>query len=103
MSIQAVNQAGMVGLANVTIHVARPWTVAAPSTWAFVVTLPQPGTGTVSGGFCEPFSHTPPGRTWSQRRRPITTAAAPSLIWYESRFGATMRHVVTIPPVGFER
>lgn len=103
LSIQAVNQAGIVGFANVTLHVDRPWTVADPSTLAFVVTLPQLGSGARRGGFCKPRSHGPPGRTWSQRRLPITTAAAPPLIWYERLLGATIRHVVRIPPVGFER
>src|SRR2546430_10054200 len=101
-SIQAVNQAGTDGVANETIQTDLPSTVALPTTRTFVVSLDHVGAGTRRAVDSE-ATHFAPGRFWSQRRRPITTAAAPPWIWYESRFGAAMRHVVTSPPVGPER
>src|SRR5436190_19482242 len=101
-SIHAVNHAGTDGVAKETIHTGRPFKLALPSTRAFVTPPPQVGAGTWRTVDCD-SAHLAPGLAWSQRRRPITTAAAPPWILYESLSGLAMLHVVTIPPLGPER
>src|ERR671934_151427 len=76
LSIQAVNQAGTDGVAKETIQTGRPCTLVLPSTFASVTSLPHVGAGTCRVVDGE-ATHVAPGLIWSQRRRPITTAAAP--------------------------
>src|SRR5919197_630161 len=102
LSIQAVNQAGTDGVTNETIQTGRPSTVALPSTFASVTSLPHVDPGTCSSVDSD-STHLAPGLTWSQRFRPITTAAAPPWIWYVSLSGALIRQVVTSPRDGLER
>src|SRR5690242_19950661 len=102
LSIHAVNQAGTAGVTNETIHTGRPSTVALPSTSAFRTPLPHVGAGTCRVDDWD-ATHLLPGLVRSQRRSPITTAAAPPWIWYASRSGLDIRQVVTSAPAGPER
>ena len=76
-SIEAVNQAGVVGFAKETIQTGRPSTRPVPSTCAFVATSPQVGCGTFSAGICCERRQGAPGLSRSQRVRPMITAEAP--------------------------
>src|ERR1700757_1648217 len=76
LSIQAVNQAGTDGVANETSQTGRPRTLALPRTRASVTPPPHVGPGTCSLVDCD-STHFASGLALSQRRDPITTAAAP--------------------------
>ena len=98
-----MNHAGIVGSAKDTSHAGRPSTVLRARSRASIVPLPQLGCGTVSAGIWELRVHEPPGLIRSHRFSPMTTAAAPPRMPYAIRFGATNFHVVTMPPLGFDR
>src|SRR5690348_5904237 len=90
-SIQIVNQAGTVGVANETTHEGRPSTGAVPRRKALVtfVDAPHAGDGTVIG-CCGELFHGPPGCR-SQRREPMMIDCPTPSTVYSSRFGATAR------------
>ncbi len=75
LSIAALNHPGVPGSKNETSHAARPRTVTLPSTYAFA-TETHAGTGWRIG-VCADSRHGALALSRSQRREPITIAAAP--------------------------